>query len=53
MQRSDAGLGSAFGADAFSQTQYERRGAEKTLFRLTIAIGALFALSAFIAILVG
>jgi protein translocase SecG subunit len=50
LQRSDAGLGSAFGADAFSQTQYERRGAEKTLFYVTIVIAVLFALSAFLAL---
>jgi len=38
LQRSEAGLGGAFGGDAFSSTQYERRGAEKTLFRLTLII---------------
>lgn len=50
LQRSEAGLGGAFGGDAFSSTQYERRGAEKTLFRVTLVIGFLFALSAFAAL---
>jgi protein translocase SecG subunit len=52
LQRSEAGLGSAFGGDAFSQTQFERRGAEKTLFRATIVFGVLFAISAFVALLI-
>jgi preprotein translocase subunit SecG len=52
LQRSDAGLGSAFGADAFSQTHYERRGAEKTLFRLTIVIAVLFVVSALAGLLI-
>ena len=50
LQRSEAGLGGAFGGDAFSSTQYERRGAEKTLYRATIALAVLFALSAFVAL---
>lgn len=50
LQRSEAGLGGAFGGDAFSSTQYERRGAEKTLFRVTLVIAFLFALSAFAAL---
>jgi len=51
LQRSEAGLGGAFGgADGFGGTQYERRGAEKTIFRLTIIVGVLFALSALTAL---
>ena len=50
LQRSEAGLGGAFGGDAFSSTQFERRGAEKTLFRVTLVIAFLFALSAFAAL---
>jgi protein translocase SecG subunit len=50
LQRSEAGLGGAFGGDAFSSTQYERRGTEKTLFRVTLVIAFLFALSAFTAL---
>jgi protein translocase SecG subunit len=51
IQRSEAGLGSAFGGDSFS-TQYERRGAEKTIFRLTIVLGVLFAISTILAIII-
>ncbi len=48
LQRSEAGLGSAFGADGFSAGFHERRGLEKTLFYSTIILGILFALSALI-----
>lgn len=51
LQRSEAGLGGAFGgADSFGGGNFERRGAEKTLFRLTIFVGILFALSALLAV---
>lgn len=49
MQRSEAGLGGAFGGDAFSSTHYTRRGFERTLFIATIVIAVLFALTAFLA----
>lgn len=52
LQRSEAGLGGAFGGDSFSSGAYSRRGAEKILFRLTITIAILFALSAFISLIV-
>jgi preprotein translocase subunit SecG len=45
LQRSDAGLGGAFGGDGFSSTKFERRGFEKTLFNATIVIAVLFVLS--------
>lgn len=51
LQRSEAGLGSAFGADGFSAGFQERRGLEKTLFYATIAIGILFAISAIAALI--
>ncbi|TAL49179.1 preprotein translocase subunit SecG [Patescibacteria group bacterium] len=51
LQRSEAGLGSAFGAEGFS-THYTRRGAEKFLFRATIAVAVLFALSSFLALII-
>jgi len=51
LQRSEAGLGGAFGGDSFGGTQFQRRGAEKTLFRITIVIGILFALSALLGII--
>ena len=50
-QRSDAGLGSAFGQDTFGGVKYERRGLEKTIFIGTIIIAVLFALSAFASLL--
>ncbi len=46
MQRTGASLGGAFGADNFSSGFHTRRGFEKTLFRSTIVLGILFALSA-------
>lgn len=47
LQRSEAGLGSAFGADGMSGTRYTRRGFEKFLFRATIVIAIIFAVTAF------
>lgn len=47
LQRSEAGLGSAFGADGMSMARYTRRGFEKTLFIGTIVIAVLFAVTAF------
>ncbi len=46
LQRTGASLGGAFGADNFSSGFHTRRGLEKTLFRATIVIAVLFALSA-------
>ena len=50
LQRSDAGLGSAFGQDTFGGARYQKRGLEKTLFNATIVIALFFALSAFAAL---
>ena len=52
LQRAGASLGGAFGADNFSSGFHTRRGFEKTLFSATIVIGILFALSAFINLLI-
>lgn len=49
LQQSAAGMGGAFG-DNFSSGYHTRRGFEKTLFYSTIIIGVLFALSAFVAL---
>jgi protein translocase SecG subunit len=49
LQRSEAGLGAAFGGDGMS-TRYTRRGFERTLFRLTIVIAILFAATAFVSL---
>ena len=48
MQRTGASLGGAFGADNFSSGFHTRRGLEKVLFRTTIVLGILFALSALV-----
>ena len=52
LQRTGASLGGAFGADNFSSGFHTRRGLEKTLFRATIILGILFALSALINLLI-
>lgn len=50
LQRSEAGLGSAFGGgDTMSSINYTRRGFEKTLFHATIVVAILFALSVLLA----
>ncbi|HNW71766.1 MAG TPA: preprotein translocase subunit SecG [Candidatus Paceibacterota bacterium] len=51
LQQSGAGLGGALGGgdDTFHHT---RRGSEKFLFYLSIVCGILFALSAFLAIII-
>lgn len=46
LQRSEAGLGSAFGADGMNSTRYSRRGFERFLFISTIVLAILFAASA-------
>ncbi|MEX0930408.1 MAG: preprotein translocase subunit SecG [Candidatus Paceibacterota bacterium] len=52
MQQNEAGLGAAFGGgDSFGSTHHTRRGFEKLLFKTTIVLAVLFALSAFVALL--
>ena len=51
LQQTGAGLGGAFGGDNFSSGFHTRRGFEKTLFNATIVIAILFAVSAFLALL--
>ncbi len=51
LQRSDASLGSAFGGSD-SASVYTRRGAEKILFYMTIAVAVLFAISALAALVI-
>lgn len=51
-QRTGSSLGGAFGADNFSSGFHTRRGLEKFLFRATIVLGILFALSALIGLLI-
>ncbi len=52
LQRTGASLGGAFGSDNFSTGFHTRRGMEKTLFRATIALGILFAVSAFVNLII-
>ncbi len=47
LQRSEAGLGAAFGADGMNAARYTRRGFERILFIGTIIVAALFAIVAF------
>ena len=46
LQRSEAGLGAGFGGEGSYGTRFTRRGGELFLFRTTILIATLFALSA-------
>ena len=52
LQRSEAGLGTAFGSDT-GGTRFVRRGMEKTLFQATILVAILFVLSAVIPLFLG
>ena len=53
LQQSGTGVGGAFGgSDNFSANFHTRRGAEKVLFNASIVFGVLFALSAFIALII-
>jgi protein translocase SecG subunit len=52
LQQTGASLGGAFGGDNFSAAYHTRRGMEKYLFYTTIVVGVLFALSAFVALVI-
>lgn len=53
IQHSEAGAGGAFGGgDNFSGAAHTKRGAEKIIFITTIVVAVLFALSAFIALII-
>ena len=52
LQQTGASLGGAFGGDNFSAAYNTRRGSEKYLFYAAIVSGTLFALSAFVALLI-
>ena len=51
MQQTGASLGGAFGGDNFSAAYHTRRGSEYFFFWATIVIGILFALTAFVSLL--
>lgn len=48
LQRSEAGLGGAFGGDSFSSGHHTKRGGEKVVFIATIVIAVLFVATSFI-----
>lgn len=52
-QRSEAGLGSAFGGDSATGGRFTRRGFEKLSFNATIVVAILFAVSAFLSLFLG
>jgi protein translocase SecG subunit len=52
LQQSGAGVGGALGGGDSGGLYHTRRGFEKFLFITTIVVGILFAISAFVAILV-
>jgi len=52
LQQTGASMGGAFGGDNFSAAYHTRRGTEKYLFYTTIIVGTLFALSAFVALVI-
>jgi preprotein translocase subunit SecG len=51
LQRSETGIGGAFGSADLNTNFHTRRGAEKVIFNATIVIAILFVLSAIIALL--
>lgn len=52
LQQTGASLGGALGGDNFSAAYHTRRGSEKFLYYATIVVGILFAVSAFIALII-
>lgn len=52
LQQTGASLGGAFGGDNFSAAYHTRRGSEKFLFYASIILGTMFALSAFLALVI-
>ena len=52
LQQTGASMGGAFGGDNFSAAYHTRRGSEKVLFYASIILGILFALAAFLALVI-
>lgn len=52
LQQRGSSVGGAFGGGEEGETFYVRRGAEKWLFRASIVLAILFALSAFVALFI-
>lgn len=53
LQHSSAGAGGAFGGGDAGGLHHTRRGFDKFIFRTTIIVAVLFAISAFVALLIG
>lgn len=53
IQRSEAGLGAAFGGDGMAAGHHTRRGFEKTLFYGTMIVAVLYAVSSILSLLLG
>jgi len=52
LQQTGASLGGAFGGDNFTAGYHTRRGLERFLFTASIILGTLFALSAFLTLII-
>ncbi len=52
LQQTGASMGGAFGGDNFTAGYHTRRGFERFLFNAAILIGVLFALSAFLTLII-
>jgi len=52
LQQTGASMGGAFGGDNFTAGYHTRRGFEKFLFTSSVILGILFALSAFLTLIV-
>jgi len=52
LQQTGASVGGAFGGDNFSAAYHTRRGSEKWLFYASIVVGTLFAVLAFVSLLI-
>lgn len=51
LQRSEASLGASFGTDNATGGRFMRRGFERFVFNSTVVIAALFAITAFVSLL--
>jgi len=51
IQQSEAGLGAAFGGSGDAGFKHTRRGSERVIFISTVVVAILFALSAFLTLL--
>ncbi|MFA6341037.1 MAG: preprotein translocase subunit SecG [Candidatus Paceibacterota bacterium] len=52
IQKSDSGVGGAFGGDGWNSAYHTRRGFEKAIFNITIVLAVLFAVTSLAALLV-